>query len=182
MGYHTSNAAYAYDMQPDPAVFEPAYAPAPVSPARPRLDVVPGAGREASQAVSPVFTHCIKVFCVLAALFCAIGLARVTIASATAATLNDAATLSSKLTTAQEESASLEVMRSVYGASTRIRDLAEGYGMVAAEGGVTLDFTEYADASSAAAQDAATSASAGAQVPAGESATPAAQAATPIAQ
>ncbi len=37
-------------------------------------------------------------------------------------------------------------MRSVYGSSTRIRDLAEGYGMVAAEGGVTLDFTEYVDA------------------------------------
>lgn len=150
MGYPTSNAAYAYDMQADPSIFEPAYAPAPapVAPARPRLDVVTGAGREASQAVSPAFTHCIKVFCVLAALFCLLGAVRVTIAGATAATLNDAASLSNELTTAQEESASLEVMRSVYGASTRIRDLAEGYGMVAAEGGVTLDFTEYAPVAS----------------------------------
>ena len=38
-------------------------------------------------------------------------------------------------------------MRAVYGSSTRIRDLAEGYGMVAAESGVTLDFTEYTDSS-----------------------------------
>ena len=110
------------------------------------MDVVTGAGREASQAVSPVFTHCIKVFCVLAALFCLLGLVRVTIASATAASMNTAANLSNELTAAQEESANLEVMRSVYGASTRIRDLAEGYGMVAAEGNVTLDFTEYVPA------------------------------------
>ena len=151
MGYHTSNAAYAYDLQPDAAMFEPAYAPAPapVAPARPRFDVVTGAGREASQAVSPVFTHCIKVFCALAALFCLLGLVRVTIAGATAASMNAAASLSNELTAAQEESANLEVMRSVYGASTRIRDLAEGYGMVAAEGNVTLDFTEYAPAATA---------------------------------
>ena len=148
MGYHTSNAAYAYDLQPDTGLFEPAYAPAsaPAAPARPRLDVVTGAGREASQAVSPVFTHCIKVFCALAALFCAIGLVRVTIAGVTASSMNAAASLSNELTAAQEESSSLEVMRSVYGASTRIRDLAEGYGMVVAEGNVTLDFTEYAPA------------------------------------
>ena len=170
MGYHTSNAAYAYDLQPDAAMFEPAYAPAPapVAPARPRLDVVTGAGREASQAVSPVFTHCIKVFCVLAALFCAIGLIRVTIAGVTAASMNTAASLSNELTAAQEESANLEVMRSVYGASTRIRDLAEGYGMVTAEGNVTLDFTEYAPATgtSAAANAGAASAAAPTAAPA----------------
>ena len=176
MGYRTSSAAYAYDMQAAPYAPERAYVPerVPATPARPRLDVVTGAGREASQAVSPVFTHCIKVFCILAALFCAVGLARVTIASATAATLNNAAHLSNELTTAQEESANLEVMRSVYGASTRIRDLAEGYGMIAAEGNVTLDFTEYAPAADS--TTAPVAADAGAQVPAGASATPAAQA------
>ena len=169
MGYHTSNAAYAYDLQPDASAFEPAYAPAP-APARPRLDVVTGAGREASQAVSPVFTHCIKVFCVLVALFCVIGFIRVTIAGVTAASMNAAASLSNELAAAQEESANLEVMRSVYGASTRIRDLAEGYGMVAAEGNVTLDFTEYAPAAGAPA-----AANAGTGVSAAPAATPAAQ-------
>ena len=151
MGYHTSNAAYAYDLQPDTGLFEPAYAPAsaPAAPARPRLDVVTGAGREADQDVSPVFTHVVKVFCLVVALFCLVGLARVAIASATAASLNANAELSTKLEGVREESSELEVMRSVYGSSSRIRDLAEGYGMVTPEGNVTLDFTERAAASSA---------------------------------
>lgn len=139
MGYSTSNAAYAYDVRSE------AYS-APVAPSRPSLDVVRGAGRQASQDVSPQFTHCVKVFAVLMTVFVVLGLFRVTVAGFTAASLNSAATLSNNLTTAQEESSDLEVMRSVYGSSTRIRDLAEGYGMVAAEGGVTLDFTEYVDA------------------------------------
>lgn len=140
MAYRATNAARAYDMwAPDRA----AAAPAPVAP-RPHLDVVTGAGREASQATSPAFVHCIKVFCVLAIIVCALGAARVAIAGVTAASLNGAASLSNELESAQDESSDLEVMRSVYGATTRIRDLAEGYGMVAAEGGVTLDFTEHA--------------------------------------
>lgn len=153
MGYHTSNAAYAYDMRPQTHA---GYAPAPtpaenarprLENARPRLDVVAGAGREASQDVSPQFTHCVKVFAVLAVLFVALGLFRVTLAGLTTSTLNSAATLSNELTEEQEQSSDLEVMRAVYGSSTRIRDLAEGYGMVAAESGVTLDFTEYTDSS-----------------------------------
>lgn len=144
MGYSTSNAAYAYDMQPDLLASPTAY-PAPQPQARSKLDVVTGAGREASQDVSPQFTHCVKVFATLVAFVFAIGLFRVTVAGLTAATLNNAATLSNQLTEAQEQSSDLEVMRAVYGSSTRIRDLAEGYGMVAANGGVTLDFTEYVD-------------------------------------
>lgn len=144
MGYHTSNAAYAYDMQPETYA---GHASAPTPSARPRLDVVTGAGREASQEVSPQFTHCVKVFAVLAVLFVAIGVFRVALAGLTTATLNNAATLSNELTEEQEQSSDLEVMRAVYGSSTRIRDLAEGYGMVAAESGVTLDFTEYTDSS-----------------------------------
>lgn len=154
MGYHTSNAAYAYDMLPDSHVAQPA-APQPASVERPRLDVVAGAGREASQDVSPQFTHCVKVFAVLVTIVFALGLFRVALAGFTAATLNSAASLSNQLTEAQEESSDLEVMRAVYGSSTRIRDLAEGYGMVAATDGVTLDFTEYVDSSASSAADAA---------------------------
>lgn len=143
MGYHTSSAAYAYDVRRDWG----AAAPAPVEPAPSRLEVVTGAGREASQDVSPQFTHCVKVFAALVALFFVLGLFRVTLASYTANALNNAASLSNELTEAQEQSSDLEVMRSVYGSSTRIRDLAEGYGMVPAESGVTLDFTEYVDSS-----------------------------------
>ena len=141
MGYPTSNAAYAYDMQP-----EPYGAPAPAPASRPRLDVVPGAGREADQAASPVFTHCIKVFCALVAIFVAVGAARVAIAGLTASTLDGAAALSSKLEQAHESSASLEVANSVYGSSTRIRDLAAGWGMVSPEGDVVLDFSQQAPA------------------------------------
>ena len=150
MGYHTSNAAYAYDMRPD--VYEGrVHVPAPAQSSRPRLDVVSGAGRETSQDVSPQFTHCVKLFAVLAVMFVALGLFRVTLAGLTTATINNAATLSNALTEAQEQSSELEVMRAVYGSSTRIRDLAEGYGMVAADSGITLDFTEYVDSSADAA-------------------------------
>lgn len=148
MGYYTSNAAYAYDMQPQPA---PSREAAPRVQERPRFDVYAGEGRAANQAVSPVFTHVIKVFCVLVALFCTIGLGRVAIAGVTTAALNQNAAITSDLESAQDESASLEVMRSVYGADTRIRDLALGYGMVEPEGSVTLDFTADAAAGSSAA-------------------------------
>lgn len=157
MGYPTSNAAYAYDMQPDAYEAHASANPArhtQAQAAKPSFGVVIGAGREASQATSPMFTHCVKVFCVLAATFVVLGAARVAIAGVTASSLNAAAELSGQLETAQEASADLEVMRSVYGASTRIRDLAEGYGMVAAEGNVVLDFTEYAPAEDGAAANA----------------------------
>lgn len=143
--------AYAYGAYGRNADASPAPMPAraPRSASRPRLDVVTGAGRQSDQAVSPVFTHCIKVAAVLIALFCAIGLARVAVCGLTASTLNSNAALAGELTTAQEESSNLEVMNSVYGSSTRIRDLAEGYGMTAAEGNVVLDFTEHAPARTA---------------------------------
>ncbi|MDO4436927.1 MAG: hypothetical protein Q4B77_03140 [Coriobacteriaceae bacterium] len=149
MAYYTSNAAYAYDALPESY---PGYAPAQNAPApephKPRkLGVVTGAGREASQDVSPQFTHCLRVVAALVAVLFVLGVFRVTLASMTAGALNEAATLSNQLTEAQLQSADLEVMRSVYGSSTRIRDLAEGYGMVAAQEGVTLDFTEYVDSS-----------------------------------
>lgn len=158
MGYYTSNTAYAYDMQAAPAypAYDPAAAPAaPHAGERPRFDVYTGAGRAANQAVSPAFLHVLKVFCVLAALVVTVGLARVTIASMTAAQLNAAAETSEALEAAQDESADLEVMRSVYGSDTRIRELATGtLGMVEPEGRVTVDVSS-TSAADAAAQDAA---------------------------
>ena len=144
MGYHTSNAAYAYDMQAAPRpVAAPSRRPEVQAPARPRFDVLTGAGRAANQQVSPVFMHVLKVFCVLAALVVVIGLARVTIASVTTAALNANAAISNELSTAQDTSSDLEVMRSVYGSDTRIRDLAtETLGMVEPSGRVTLDLTD----------------------------------------
>lgn len=141
MGYHTSNAAYAYDMQPSAAP----YAPAPsAAPERGRnFDVVTGQGREADQETSPAFRYCIRIFCVLAAVFVAVGMLRVALASATASIMNTNAELTSELENAQDEGSDLEVMYSVYGSTSRIRELAEGYGMVEAEDSLTLDFTEY---------------------------------------
>ena len=93
MGIHTSNAAIAYDMHAAYAPGSPVAAPrAPQTGERPHFDVYTGAGRETNQIVSPMFTHVVKVFCVLVALVFTIGVARVTIASATAAALNASAT------------------------------------------------------------------------------------------
>ena len=173
MAYFDSNAAYAYDYQAQ-AYSEPVRRERPEErPAkRPRLDVVPGAGREANQAVSPVFTHVVKVFAALVLLFVSIGLARVTIAGYTTSMLNANAELSSSLVAARDESSNLEVMNSVYGADTRIRDLATGaLGMVEPEDTTVLDLSQEAPAQAgstdgqgagAAAADAADAGSSGA--------------------
>ncbi|MDY2777668.1 MAG: hypothetical protein SOU51_04760 [Collinsella sp.] len=148
MGYQNSNAAYAYDMRAEFQAPVAPYAPAePEVRERPRLDVVTGAGREANQEASPAFVHVAKVFCVVVAMFFAIGIARVTISGMTASILNGNATLNASLESAREQSENLEVMRSVYGAHTRIRDLAAGtLGMVESDGSVVLDFTQEAPA------------------------------------
>ena len=84
----------------------------------------------------------VKVACVLALIFCAVGAARVAIADVTTATLNANAEMTNAIETAQEQASNLEVMRSVYGSHTRIRDLAaDTLGMVEAEGGVTIDLS-----------------------------------------
>lgn len=147
MGYYTSNTAYAYDMQAAPSydtygAQAPAHHPQEQPQTHPRFDVYTGAGREASQTVSPEFMHVIKVCCVLISLMAVIGLARVTLATITTAELNANAEISTQLTQARDATSDLEVMRSVYGADTRIRDIAtQTLGMVEPEGHVTLDVT-----------------------------------------
>lgn len=184
MGYHTSNAAFAYDMQPQPADLDHAGSavPAPARPRparRPRLDVVAGAGLEADQAVSPAFLHVIKVALAVIAVFCLVGGARVALASATSGVLNADAQLSSTLEESRSKSSDLEVMRSVYGSGTRIRDLAEGtLGMVEGTEGVTIDLSEgSASASGAASAGAAASDAASTSSAAASSAAPSAQSA-----
>ena len=94
MGYNTSSAALAYDMNAMPAYRETPQAPvAPREQRAPRFDVYTGA-----------------------------------------------------LEKATDESSDLEVMHSVYGADTRIRDLAGAYGMVEPSESVTLDFSQDAAA------------------------------------
>lgn len=161
MAYYDSNAAYAYDFEASPIPSaRPAETPSTSPAGRPRFDVYTGEGREANQMVSPVFTHVVKVFCALVALFCAIGVGRVAVASVTAAALNANAELTSSLEAAQDESSNLEVMNSVYGSDSRIRDLATGtLGMVEPEDKTILDLSQdaaaHADASSGAADSAA---------------------------
>ena len=139
MGYNTSNAALAYDMNAMPAYREAPQAPvAPREQRTPRFDVYTGAGRQANQAVSPVFMSVLKTFCIIAA--------RVALAGVTAQVLNSNAALTNTLEKATDESSDLEVMHSVYGADTRIRDLAGAYGMVEPSESVTLDFSQDAAA------------------------------------
>lgn len=163
MAYFDSNAAYALDYQAQPN-YAPDYERAPLErpSERPRFDVLTGAGREANQIVSPAFTHVVKVFAVLVFLFVSIGVVRVTLASVTTSMLNQNAELSASLEAAHDESSNLEVMKTVYGADTRIRDLATGtLGMVEPEQGITLDLSETADA-----EDGADATAEGQQAPA----------------
>ena len=89
MGYNTSNAALAYDMNAMPAYREAPQAPvAPREQRTPRFDVYTGAGRQANQAVSPVFMSVLKTVCIIAAVFMTIGVARVALAGVTAQVLN----------------------------------------------------------------------------------------------
>ena len=70
MGYNTSSAALAYDMNAMPAYRETPQAPvAPREQRTPRFDVYTGAGRQANQAVSPVFMSVLKTFCIIAVIF-----------------------------------------------------------------------------------------------------------------
>ena len=142
MGYHTSNAAVAYDMNAAPAYREAPTTGAPAVTQTPRFDVYTGAGREANQQVSPAFVKVLAVCLALVAAFFAIGIARVTLAGMTASVLNDNAELTSTLEKETDESSDLEVMNSVYGADTRIRDLAGTYGMTEPSDSVTLDFSQ----------------------------------------
>lgn len=139
MGYHTTNAALAYDYQ-DAEELRRAEAP---QAAAPRFDVYTGAGQQADQQTSPAFLHVMKVFAVLAVLFVAVGLARVAIYGATNASLNNAASIQQKLDEAVDEGQNLEVMTSVYGSDARIRSIATGtLGMVEPDERVVLDVTQ----------------------------------------
>lgn len=147
MGYNTSNAAVAYDMNAAPAYREaPRKGAAPAVRQTPRFDVYTGAGREANQQVSPVFVKVLAICVALVAAFFVIGVARVTLAGMTASVLNDNAELTNTLEKETDESSDLEVMNSVYGADTRIRDLAGTYGMTEPSESVTLDFSQDAAA------------------------------------
>ena len=75
-----------------------------------------------------------------------IGVARVALAGVTAQVLNSNAELTTTLEKATDESSDLEVMHSVYGADTRIRDHAGANGMVEPSESVTLDFSQDAAA------------------------------------
>lgn len=156
MGYNTSNAALAYDMTAAPAYRDTPQAPAaPREQQTPRFDVYTGAGRQANQGVSPVFMGVIKVFCVIALAFVAIGVARVALAGVTASLLDNNAELTETLEKDTSESSDLEVMHSVYGADTRIRDLAGTYGMTEPTDSVTLDFSQDAASGNSAASSSA---------------------------
>ena len=171
MAYRADSAAYAYDMydvQPQAYPDYEAQVPAaPASRTRPRFDVVTGEGLEANQAVSPMFTHAVKLFCLAIALVFAVGCVRIGIAQITTSQLNANATLSSTLESAHAESSDLQVLRSAYSSETRIRELAtDTLGMVSPEGeGTTLDFNSDSSSSST---DASASAQTATDVPSAE--------------
>lgn len=129
MGYNTSNAALAYDMNAMPAYREAPQVPvAPREQRTPRFDVYTGAGRQANQAVSPVFMSVLKTFLHHCGYLHDDWRRPRGACRRTAQVLNSNAELTNTLEKATDESSDLEVMHSVYGADTRIRDLAGAYG------------------------------------------------------
>lgn len=160
-----SNAAYAYDFDAAPDYgMAPGASPAARPQERPRFDVYTGEGREASQTVSPAFTHVVKVIVALGILAFAICMGRVALAGLTAASLNANASLTEDLETAKDHSGELEISVSVYGADLRIRDIATGaLSMVEPDGVTVLDLSAPSDGDHAddAASDSASSAAPG---------------------
>ncbi len=145
MARTTSNAALAYDMDAPAYGYGSAAGAALREAQRPRFDVYTGEGRQTDQVVSPEFTRVIKVFAALVVLFFAVGVARVAIAGVTTAELNAGAAAVNELSAARDASGDLEVMRSVYGSDTRIRDIAVNtYGMTEPTSSVTLDLSDAA--------------------------------------
>lgn len=154
MGYRQSNAAVAYDMQP--AAVPAGYGQrSPRVDTRPELHVVSGEGRQADQGASPAFVVVMKAFCVLIALFCAVGFVRIAINGATAQSMNASAELTETLDEGRDTSSSLEVMHSVYSSPSRVRDLAtSSLGLVDAEDTVTIDLSDQGAAATSDAADA----------------------------
>lgn len=139
MGRYQSNLAYAYD---EAQRVQPTRQTEQRTATTPHFDVYTGAGNETSVEVSPVFMHCIKVAVVLVSVMIAICFLRVSLAGYTTSILNTNAQIRTSLDEAVAVSKDLEVMTSVYGSESRIRDIAiSTLGMVEPTEHVTLDLS-----------------------------------------
>lgn len=145
MAYTNGNAALAYDMQAEEvnAGALGAQVARPAAPARPRLDVLEGAGTQSDRAVSTQAVVLLKVSLCLIVAFCSVAMGRVMITVATASVLSANAGMAQQLSDSQDEAAELELTHAALGSDARVLDIAkDSFGMVHAnEGGLTLDLS-----------------------------------------
>ena len=116
------------------------------------FEVVSGGGLDARarQGVSPQFLARVRAVLLVAALFFAVNLARVALASATVSVLQANSDLTTQISEAETLSSNLRVERSVLSSNARIsRIAAQNYGMVLTADAVTVDLTPEEDAAAA---------------------------------
>lgn len=122
----------------------------------PSFEVVSGGGLDARarQGVSPQFVARVRTVLLAAALFVALGVARVAITAQTVTLLQDNATLSTEISEAEDLASELSIERSVLSSNARISRIAtQNYGMVLPTDYVSItvgsDATDEADSTDA---------------------------------
>ena len=112
------------------------------------FEVVSGGGLDARarQGVSPQFLARVRAVLLVAALFFAVNLARVALASATVSVLQANSDLTTQISEAETLSSNLRVERSVLSSNARISRIAtQNYGMVLPTERLTVSFEDRAD-------------------------------------
>lgn len=107
-----------------------------------RFEVVTGGGLDARarQGVSPAFVARVRAVLLAAALLVLLGVARVTLTSATVALLQENSALTEQISDAQTLGTDLRIERSVLSSNSRITRIAtQNYGMVLPTDSVTVD-------------------------------------------
>ena len=112
---------------------EPARAPRRAPQQSPRIKVVPGKGRQASEGLSPTILAIAKVSAVMLVLFALMGFVRIGLASATVSTAVSSSELSSQIENARSQGNDLEVKQSFLSNPTSIKQQASDLKMAEGE-------------------------------------------------
>lgn len=112
---------------------EPARNPRRAPQQSPRIQVVPGRGKDASEALSPVLVTIAKMLCVALIVFALIGFVRIGLASAAVETALASEKLSTEIENSRAKGNELEVRQSYLSTSSHIQLEATRLGLSEAE-------------------------------------------------
>ena len=130
-----SSTARAYDFAAERAYERERYS-------QPDISVMPGRGaRNASDSLSPNVILLAKVAAVVLVVLALLGVARVTLSSATVTAALETQQLSSQIEMARVDGNKLEVAQSTLSNPTRIKDAASGLGMAAPAETIKMDLS-----------------------------------------